>query len=34
MKIKIKKVGTFYTAKRISIWQRIIIKLLKHFNRY
>lgn len=27
MKIKIKKVGTFYTAKRISIWQRIIIKL-------
>lgn len=27
MKIKVKKVGSFYTAQKISIWQRIIIKL-------
>jgi hypothetical protein len=34
MKIKVKKIGTFYTAQRIPIWQRIIIKVLKYFNKY
>lgn len=32
MKIKIKKIGTFYSAQRISIWQKIIIKIVKYFN--
>lgn len=34
MKIQIKKSGSIYTAKKLSIIERILIKLLKYFNKY
>lgn len=34
MKIRIKKVGSIYVAKKIYLWERILDSLVKYLRKY